>query len=74
MVYLNNHTSVSQWCCSTSDGDGLWYNKLYPEKDFFNCLKEIAKRYKDNPRVIGMDLRNQVRRSDMGSPTWGDGS
>jgi endoglucanase len=26
MVILNNHTSKSQWCCSPSDGDGLWYN------------------------------------------------
>ncbi len=30
MVYLNNHTSKSQWCCSDSDGDGLWWNKEYP--------------------------------------------
>ena len=30
MVYLNNHTSKSQWCCSDSDGDGLWYSKEYP--------------------------------------------
>ena len=27
MVYLNNHTSKSQWCCSNNDGDGLWYSK-----------------------------------------------
>jgi len=25
MVILNNHTSKSQWCCSASDGDGLWH-------------------------------------------------
>lgn len=29
MVYLNNHTSKSQWCCSNSDGDGLWWSKEY---------------------------------------------
>ena len=29
MVILNNHTSKSMWCCSTSDGDGLWYTKEY---------------------------------------------
>lgn len=27
MVYLNNHTSKSQWCCSDGDGDGLWWSK-----------------------------------------------
>ena len=31
MVYLNNHTSKSQWCCSDSDGDGLWWSKEYSE-------------------------------------------
>ena len=31
MVILNNHTSKSQWCCSESDGDGLWFNKEYSE-------------------------------------------
>ncbi len=27
MVFLNNHTSKSQWCCSSNDGDGFWYTK-----------------------------------------------
>jgi aryl-phospho-beta-D-glucosidase BglC (GH1 family) len=27
MIYLNNHTSKSQWCCSDTDGDGLWWTK-----------------------------------------------
>ena len=26
MIILNNHTSTSQWCCSPSDGDGLWWS------------------------------------------------
>ena len=30
--------------------------------------------FKDNQRVIGMDLRNEIRKSNMGTPTWGDGS
>ena len=25
MVFLNNHNSSSQWCCSDEDGDGLWW-------------------------------------------------
>lgn len=58
MVYLNNHTSKSQWCCSNSDGDGLWWSKEYSEEKFEACLRALTHRYKNNPLVIGMDLRN----------------
>ena len=58
MVFLNNHTSKSQWCCSISDGDGMWWNSDYSEEDFFHCLCQLAERYKHNEKVIGMDLRN----------------
>lgn len=74
MVILNNHTSKSQWCCSHSDGDGLWFNKQYREEDFFKCLEDLADMFKGNERVIGIDLRNEVRKSASGVPTWGDGS
>lgn len=30
MVFLNNHNSTSQWCCSNDDGDGLWWSRKYP--------------------------------------------
>ncbi len=58
MVILNNHTSSSQRCCSDGDGDGDWHTNRYPEEKFFHCLIELTKRYINNPRVIGMDLRN----------------
>lgn len=58
MVILNNHTSTSQWCCSNDDGDGLWWSREYPEYKFFDHVTLFAKRYANNPRVIGMDLRN----------------
>lgn len=48
MVFLNNHTSKSMWCCSTSDGDGLWFTKEYSEEAFFDCLDQLADRYKGN--------------------------
>ena len=35
MVYLNNHTSKAQWCCSITDGDGLWWSKEHPEEKYF---------------------------------------
>lgn len=34
----------------------------------------MAKRYRNNPRVIGMDLRNEIRRSGTKIPTWGGGN
>ena len=74
MVILNNHTSKSQWCCSDNDGDGLWFNNDYPEEEFFSCLEALADQFHKNPRVIGIDLRNEIRPSYVGRPTWGDGS
>ncbi len=74
MVILNNHTSKSQWCCSDHDGDGLWFNNDYPEEEFFSCLEMLAELFRDNPRVVGIDLRNEIRPSYVGRPTWGDGS
>lgn len=32
----------------------------------------MARRYKHNPRVIGMDLRNEIRKANGLTPTWGD--
>lgn len=28
-VILNNHMSDAGWCCSTTDGNGLWHNNNY---------------------------------------------
>lgn len=72
MVILNNHTSTSQWCCSNEDGDGLWWSRQFPECTFFDCAEAFAHRYRDNPRVIGMDLRNELRKAHGLSATWGD--
>lgn len=74
MVILNCHTSTSQWCCSNDDGDGLWWSREYPEYKFFSSTEDLAKRYKDNQRVIGIDLRNQLRKAHGLDPTWGDGN
>lgn len=74
MVILNNHTSTSQWCCSNDDGDGLWWSRQYPEYMFFQCTEDFAKRYADNERVVGIDLRNELRKAHGTNPTWGDGN
>lgn len=30
MIILNNHISKAGWCCSTTDGEGLWWTSAYP--------------------------------------------
>jgi endoglucanase len=67
MVILDNHMSNAAWCCSTTDGNTLWYNSAYPETNWIADWQGIVGRYKSNPLVIGADLRNEPR----GTTTWG---
>lgn len=53
--------SSAGWCCSIDDGEGLWYTPEYPAEIFFDHWEMLAQRYEDNPRVIGADLRNEIR-------------
>ena len=39
---------------------------------FFECAEAFAERYRHNPRVIGMDLRNELRKAHGLDATWGD--
>lgn len=61
MVILDNHVSDAIWCCSNSDGDGLWYNNTYPETSWISDWQRMASRYANQPDVIGVDLRNEPR-------------
>ena len=67
MVILDNHMSNAGWCCSTTDGNTLWYNTSYPETSWIADWEGIVQRYDSNPYVIGVDLRNEPR----GTATWG---
>jgi len=70
MVILDNHNSNAEWCCSTTDGNTLWYNSSYPETSWIADWEGIVARYDSNPYVIGADLRNEPR----GTATWGGSS
>ncbi|CAE7832431.1 unnamed protein product [Symbiodinium sp. KB8] len=70
MVILNNHVSTSMWCCSTTDQEGLWYTSAYPESAWLHALGLMTSRYKDNPLVVGFDLRNEIRPSGFAWPGW----
>ena len=67
MVILDNHMSGADWCCSETDGNGLWYNREYPEKKWLEDWQAIARRYSQQPWVAGADLRNELR----SGATWG---
>ena len=74
LVVLNNHVSHRGWCCSMNDGDGMWYTDGFPESAWLEHLGFMAARYKDNPRVVGFDIRNEIRSTEFATPTWGHGS
>lgn len=75
-VILNNHISDAMWCCSSTDGNGLWHNKNYSAYDWKNAVIEMSVRYSENPLVIGNDLRNEIRDDIKNAlrETWGSGN
>lgn len=64
MVILDQHRP-DQWGQSE-----LWYSDRLTEKQWIIDWQMLAKRYKDNEKVIGADLHNEPR----GQATWGDGN
>jgi len=72
IVLPNNHMSSAMWCCSMEDGEGLWYTAEYPEQRWLEGWRLIAERYKDNPLVAGMDLRNELRPAHGVMAAWGN--
>jgi len=65
--------STDGWCCETTDNNALWYNDKYSTEDWLQSLEFMARRYKHNPRMIGVDIRNEPRMDDLNKemPWWG---
>jgi hypothetical protein len=70
-VILNNHTNTTRWCCGV-DGNERW-NASRTTADWEADWLFMARRYRDNPRVVGADLYNEVRRTVWDDPNWGLG-
>lgn len=70
-VILNNHTTTTRWCCGL-DGNERW-NSGQSTETFVDDWVFMAERYRDNKRVVGVDLRNEVRRDTWNNPNWGWG-
>ena len=74
VVVLDNHVSKAGWCCTETDGNGLWYTTEYPESSFLADWKKLAARYRGQPAVVGAELRNELRTANGVVPTWGTGT
>ncbi|MGW2857589.1 glycoside hydrolase family 5 protein, partial [Streptomyces sp. NPDC001215] len=70
-VILNNHTNTSRWCCGI-DGNERW-NTGQSTRQWADDWVFMARRYASDPRVVGADLYNEVRRDIMDDPNWGLG-
>lgn len=70
-VILNNHTNTTRWCCGV-DGNERW-NASQSAQAWEDDWLFMARRYRDDPRVAGADLYNEVRRSVLDDPNWGLG-
>lgn len=71
MTILNNHISKAGWCCSETDGQGLWWTKEYSEDQWLQSLSNITNAFKSDPYVVAVDLRNELRKMDKYTPSWG---
>ena len=67
LIILDNHVSTADWCCYDTDGNGLWYNPRYPETNWIVDWQGMAERYRSQPTVVAVDLRNELR----AGATWG---
>ncbi|MEU7897449.1 cellulase family glycosylhydrolase [Nonomuraea sp. NPDC049152] len=70
-VILNNHTTTTRWCCGV-DGNERW-NSSQSSQKWLDDWVFMARRYRANNRVVGADLRNEVRRDTWDNPNWGWG-
>ncbi|OKJ03052.1 glycoside hydrolase [Kitasatospora sp. CB01950] len=70
-VILNNHTTSYRFCCGL-DGNERW-NSGQSTQQWIDDWVSLAKRYQDNKRVVGADLRNEVRRDTWNDANWGWG-
>eukprot|EP00913_Durusdinium_trenchii_P026359 g24734.t1 len=85
LIVLNHHVFHRGWCCSADDGEGLWYTEdyqdcasgvvhlLFEESTWLQHLSFMATRYRANARVVGLDLKNEIRSTEEITPSWGTG-
>ena len=72
MVILNSHNSFAGWVGAEERvPQGLWHTTRFPTREWVASLSALASRYKSNPLVVGIDIRNEIHDQDGIVITWG---
>ncbi|XP_024996662.1 uncharacterized protein LOC112529571 [Cynara cardunculus var. scolymus] len=70
MVMLDNHVSLPQWCCGENDGNGFFGDENFDPDEWVQGLVAVAGRYKNNPSVVAMSMRNELRGRRQNVTAW----
>lgn len=72
MVIFNNHNSFAGWVgAGERVPQGLWHTQRFPTTAWVASLSALASRYRSNPLVVGIDIRNEIHDQDGIVVTWG---
>ena len=71
MVVLNNHNSKAGWCCSGTSEEGIWHNSIYSVDRWYDSIRLMGRRYRNNSLVVAYDLRNEIHDVNATKLTWG---
>jgi hypothetical protein len=72
MVILNSHNSFAGWVGSFEKvPQGLWHTRDFPTTDWVASLASLARRYRSDPLVVGIDIRNEIHDEGDTIITWG---
>jgi endoglucanase len=66
-VILDNHRSEAG---PTAEANGLWFTPEYPESAWIADWVGLVKRYRNNPTVVGVDLRNEPHSVSGAGACW----
>jgi endoglucanase len=77
VVIVNNHITQATWCCGANPCDAAWYNDYLgslcrvrqTEGQWIENWVTVMSPHVNNSRVIGADLRNEVR-GVWGTMSW----
>ena len=72
MVILNIHNSFAGWVGAKERvPQGLWHSERFPTSAWLESLSTLALRYRTDPLVVGLDIRNEIHDQDGVVITWG---
>lgn len=72
MVVVNIHNSFAGWVGANERvPQGLWHSARFPMSAWLASLSALALRYRSDPLVVGLDIRNEIHDQDGVVITWG---